>query len=79
MIITNSILNGFLLKHRIKGRFLDNIRPRNYNFTTKGYEWKPDIIDRSFDWWLTPEDYEYWHRYHSLYREYHAKYSSTYR
>ena len=72
MIITNSILNGFLIKNRIKGKFLKNIT-RNKHILTKELEHCQSTIPMVFGWENTPEGGIYWAIHSINYRKYHQE------
>lgn len=81
-IITNRILNGFLIKHRIKGKFLYNCTKHAdhpvFNFIelktlNQSYEHRSTIIMDSFHWKPTSQGHDFWSNYNRMYREYHAK------
>ena len=77
MIIKNRVLNGFLIKHKIKTKFINNCKkyPKSCRqlYILKERESSRWSIVFSFKWEKTPEKYEFWYNIHIKYRRYHKR------
>ena len=74
MIIKNRILNGFLIKHGIKGKFLHNCKYNTHAFNyvvNKSHENEINALGGAFAWHKTPEGSTFWNEYATLYCTHH--------
>lgn len=77
--VTNRVLLRFLVKNRVKGKFIKNCQDPKWEYQTETFihalndEKCSDVLSHGFSWTNSPEGFEFWSNLDDKYKNYHAK------